>query len=114
MGKLGRFRKLHLTYRIKVQGSSRHEVTTHPTSPPLRGSCCRLVLVSHVLKSARLFLFPSQLQDCSSSFHNMTSDLFIVLKAPNGREYKQPVGLFINNEFVKSKSEEKITSINPT
>ena len=45
---------------------------------------------------------------------NMTSDLFINLKAPNGREYKQPIGLFINNEFVKSKSGDKITSINPT
>ena len=44
----------------------------------------------------------------------MTSDLFINLKAPNGREYKQPIGLFINNEFVKSKSGQKITSINPT
>ncbi|KAK0516343.1 hypothetical protein JMJ35_000946 [Cladonia borealis] len=42
------------------------------------------------------------------------SDLFIELKAPNGREYKQPIGLFINNEFVKSSSGEKITSINPT
>lgn len=42
------------------------------------------------------------------------SDLVIELKAPNGREYKQPIGLFINNEFVKSSSGEKITSINPT
>lgn len=46
--------------------------------------------------------------------NNMNSDLFINLKAPNGREYQQPIGLFINNEFVKSKSGEKITSINPT
>ena len=44
----------------------------------------------------------------------MTSDLFIVLKAPNGKEYKQPIGLFINNEFVKSRSGETIASINPT
>ena len=42
------------------------------------------------------------------------SDLFINLKAPNGREYNQPIGLFINNEFVKSSSGEKITTINPT
>ncbi|KAL2040248.1 hypothetical protein N7G274_007151 [Stereocaulon virgatum] len=42
------------------------------------------------------------------------SDLVVNLKAPNGREYKQPIGLFINNEFVKSSSGEKITSINPT
>ncbi|KAL1989218.1 hypothetical protein VTN96DRAFT_3765 [Rasamsonia emersonii] len=42
------------------------------------------------------------------------SDLFVELTAPNGRKYTQPIGLFINNEFVKSKSGEKITSINPT
>ena len=44
----------------------------------------------------------------------MSSDLTIELTAPNGRKYTQPTGLFINNEFVKSKSGEKITSINPT
>lgn len=42
------------------------------------------------------------------------AELFIDLKAPNGREYKQPLGLFINNKFSKSSSGEKITSINPT
>ena len=34
------------------------------------------------------------------------SDLFVELTAPNGRKYQQPRGLFINNEFVKSKSGE--------
>lgn len=42
------------------------------------------------------------------------TDLNIDLTAPNGRKYTQPIGLFINNEFVKSKSGGKITSINPT
>lgn len=42
------------------------------------------------------------------------AELFVDLKAPNGREYKQPLGLFINNQFMKSSSGEKITSINPT
>jgi hypothetical protein len=41
------------------------------------------------------------------------SDLFVELTAPNGRKYSQPRGLFINNEFVKSKSGKTITSINP-
>lgn len=41
------------------------------------------------------------------------SDLFVELTAPNGRKYQQPRGLFINNEFVKSKSGETISSINP-
>lgn len=42
------------------------------------------------------------------------SDLFVELTAPNGRKYTQPLGLFINNEFVRSKSGEKIATINPT
>lgn len=42
------------------------------------------------------------------------SDLSVELTAPNGRKYTQPLGLFVNNEFLKSKSGEKITSINPT
>lgn len=44
----------------------------------------------------------------------MSSDLSVELTAPNGHKYTQPTGLFINNDFVKSKSGEKITSINPT
>ncbi|KAL6712360.1 mitochondrial aldehyde dehydrogenase [Coniothyrium glycines] len=42
------------------------------------------------------------------------SELFAELTAPNGHKYRQPRGLFINNEFVKSKSGETITSINPS
>lgn len=42
------------------------------------------------------------------------SDLSVDLTAPNGRKITLPTGLFINNEFVKSKSGDKITSINPT
>jgi aldehyde dehydrogenase (NAD(P)+) len=41
------------------------------------------------------------------------SDLAIELTAPNGKKYSQPIGLFINNEWVKSSNDEKITSINP-
>jgi aldehyde dehydrogenase (NAD+) len=42
------------------------------------------------------------------------SGLSVELTAPNGRKYTQPLGLFINNEWVKSSDGEKITSINPT
>jgi hypothetical protein len=42
------------------------------------------------------------------------SDLSVELTAPNGKKYTQPTGLFINNEWVKSSSGTKITSINPT
>jgi len=36
------------------------------------------------------------------------------LTAPNGKSWAQPVGLFINNEFVKSSNDQKLASINPT
>jgi aldehyde dehydrogenase (NAD+) len=42
------------------------------------------------------------------------SDLSVELTAPNGTKYTQPIGLFINNEWVKPKKGEKIASINPT
>ena len=41
------------------------------------------------------------------------SDLFANLTAPNGKQYTQPLGLFINNDFARAKSGETITSINP-
>lgn len=38
----------------------------------------------------------------------------ITLKAPNGQEWEQPTGLFINNEFIdSSKPENTISSIDP-
>jgi len=42
------------------------------------------------------------------------SDLEVELTAPNGVKYTQPLGLFINNEFVKPKNGGTIESINPT
>ncbi|KAH6628978.1 aldehyde dehydrogenase domain-containing protein [Boeremia exigua] len=43
----------------------------------------------------------------------MSSDLFQELTAPNGVKYEQPLGLFINNEFVAARSGKKITTVNP-
>lgn len=37
----------------------------------------------------------------------------VELTAPNGKTWTQPLGLFINNDFVKSSNEQKIASINP-
>ncbi|KHJ33442.1 putative aldehyde dehydrogenase [Erysiphe necator] len=42
------------------------------------------------------------------------SDLSRELTAPNGKKYVQPIGLFINNEWVKSSDGQTITTINPT
>lgn len=42
------------------------------------------------------------------------SNLSVPLKTPNGHRYNQPTGLFINNEFVKSSTGQKITSISPS
>jgi aldehyde dehydrogenase (NAD+) len=44
----------------------------------------------------------------------MSSDLFVELTAPNGVKYTQPLGLYINGEFVKSSNEQKLETINPT
>jgi len=38
----------------------------------------------------------------------------VELIAPNGLQIDQPIGLFINNEFVKSSSGGKFATINPT
>lgn len=42
------------------------------------------------------------------------TDLKVDLKAPNGRKYTQPIGLFINNEWVESSNGQKLTTVNPT
>ena len=42
------------------------------------------------------------------------SALFVELTAPNGHKYTQPLGLFINNEFVKASTGDNFTSLNPT
>lgn len=47
------------------------------------------------------------------SSHARMSDLMLSLTAPNGRQYTQPTGLFINNEFVASKDGDKFATINP-
>ncbi|RPB11397.1 aldehyde dehydrogenase-like protein [Morchella conica CCBAS932] len=44
----------------------------------------------------------------------MTLPLFKELTAPNGKKFNQPLGLFINNEFVKSQSGKTLTTISPT
>jgi hypothetical protein len=46
--------------------------------------------------------------------YKMASNLAVQLTAPNGRQYTQPTGLFINNEWVASSDGKKISSINPT
>ena len=41
------------------------------------------------------------------------ADLQLSLTAPNGRQYTQPIGLFINNQFVAAKSGDKFATISP-
>lgn len=40
-------------------------------------------------------------------------DLFVDITTPNGRTYKQPTGLFINNEFRPSSNGQTIVSLDP-
>ena len=35
------------------------------------------------------------------------------LTAPNGTKWKQPLGLFIGNQFVKSRDDGRIATVNP-
>ncbi|KAJ9503720.1 mitochondrial aldehyde dehydrogenase [Exophiala xenobiotica] len=42
------------------------------------------------------------------------ADLKVELTAPNGKKITLPTGLFIDNEFVKATSGQKLTSINPS
>jgi aldehyde dehydrogenase (NAD+) len=37
----------------------------------------------------------------------------VKVKLPSGKEYTQPTGLFINNEFIKAKSGREFEAINP-
>ncbi|KAI0843048.1 aldehyde dehydrogenase [Hypoxylon sp. FL0890] len=53
-------------------------------------------------------------QNSLSRFMSTMADLKVNLTAPNGKKFTLPTGLFINNEFVKSSSGTKISSINPT
>lgn len=41
------------------------------------------------------------------------ASLSVELTAPNGINYSQPTGLFINNEFVESLGGQRLTSIDP-
>lgn len=60
-----------------------------------------------ILGTFRSFSITAQAQQSSSS------KMEVELTAPNGKKWTQPLGLFINNEFVKSSNGQKITSINP-
>jgi aldehyde dehydrogenase (NAD(P)+) len=42
-----------------------------------------------------------------------TRKMEVKLSAPNGITWTQPVGLFINNEFVQSSNGQKLTTVNP-
>ncbi|KAK6458659.1 aldehyde dehydrogenase [Scheffersomyces xylosifermentans] len=44
----------------------------------------------------------------------MSLPLSVPIKLPNGKTYQQPTGLFINNEFVQSKSKKTFATISPS
>ena len=65
----------------------------------------RIVILGHF----RSFSISPQARQAK---HN-SSKMEVELSAPNGKKWTQPLGLFINNEFVKSSNGQTITSINP-
>lgn len=71
-----------------------------------RPSCERLLPLLTSSKTSRPW---------RNTFATTTAEpLSVPLTAPNGLEYDQPIGLFINNSWVPSGAKKKITSINPT
>lgn len=87
----------------------------------LRPSCPGSVpLWRHLYKTKGRRVYHAQLSSSrtfsSSSpfFSNTKPNMEVELTAPNGKKWTQPLGLFINNEFVKSTNEQKLASINPT
>ncbi len=52
-------------------------------------------------------------RDAMAANGNHDSDVAVALTAPNGRKYIQPIGLFVNNEFVKSSNGQKLSTIYP-
>ncbi|KAM6508286.1 mitochondrial aldehyde dehydrogenase [Fusarium falciforme] len=44
----------------------------------------------------------------------MATTIFTDLTTPNGIRYRQPLGLFIHNEFIESQSGETFPTVDPT
>lgn len=61
-------------------------------------------------QSARVGQIPKRQFSCSRP---LASILHAELTAPNGRAWTQPLGLFIDNQFVESKGGGRIASVNP-
>ena len=59
-------------------------------------------------------LFVLTTRKFSISATRMSLPLFVPIKLPNGTTYEQPTGLFINNEFVQSKSKKTFGTVSPS
>ncbi|KAH8738093.1 aldehyde dehydrogenase domain-containing protein [Ilyonectria robusta] len=73
-------------------------------------------MLSHRVRlTARLALKPPKVTPTrnSSNAAISRSPLQAELTAPNGRVWSQPLGLFVNNQFVESSSGRTITTVNP-
>lgn len=75
------------------------------------------ILIGNCIRKQRIeeqpFAVPSNYCFFKEQTLAIMADLAVDLIAPNGTKVNLPTGLFINNEFVKSSSGAKITSINP-
>ena len=60
-----------------------------------------------------LLSLPSTCSNRIFSINRGAMDTTVDLILPNGIRYQQPIGLFINNEFVKSKSGKTFETIDP-
>jgi hypothetical protein len=99
---------------LRVSEKSKAVLTSQSLSFMLFKQALPLLRFSSLRSTSSVASFSIVQQRCFLSAPYKMSDLSIDLTAPNGKKFTLPTGIFINNEFVKSKSGEKITSINPT
>lgn len=69
----------------------------------------RIIRISSFQASRFSTSAPSHFATTLPAFNTMD----VELSAPNGKKWTQPLGLFVNNEFVKSSNDQKLATINP-
>ena len=94
----------------------------HGPSPPLSGPRPSKPWIGGSVVSTRRsplalgqrnFSTTNSLAYAASPASSSLADMEVSLKARNGQSWEQPIGLFINNEFVPSSNGQKLTTVDP-
>ncbi|KAL1882009.1 hypothetical protein VTK73DRAFT_2991 [Phialemonium thermophilum] len=73
-----------------------------------------LPIISHISASCRTARFSSSVHPADARSLSVKSEIEAELIASNGSKWLQPLGLFINNEFVTGSNGHRLATINPT